>query len=66
MEKMTWKDVREKIGLTQAEMAERLNMSSQSYCQKENYLRKFAVNEAIAVLRMADIDPEDVILVKGD
>lgn len=62
MEQMTWKEVREKIGLTQAEMASRLGITSQNYCQKENYQRKFDAREVIAIAKMADVDPADIKL----
>lgn len=62
MGKLDWKQVREKIGATQAEMAEKLGISQQAYGMKERYERQFTVAEAIVVAKMAGVELEDIKL----
>lgn len=51
---MTWKELRERIGLTTNEMARELGMSKQLYSLKENYKRSMKLEEALAIQKIAE------------
>lgn len=47
---LTLKGIRNSMGMTQAEMAARIGMSTSVYCQKEKGKKKFTINEMFAIL----------------
>lgn len=55
-EKLTWEQVREKTGMSRAEMAKYLGMSRQLYHMKENYKRTMRVEEAVEIAKLAKVD----------
>lgn len=55
-ELLTWKQVRDKTGMTQAEMARKLDISPQLYQMKETYVRPMRVEEAVEIAKIAGID----------
>lgn len=62
--KKTWRDIRESMNLTQADMARKLGMSRQLYQMKESGKRQFKLDEAIAISKMSGVDLADVQIVR--
>jgi len=62
--KKTWRDIRESMNLTQADMARKLGMSRQLYQMKECGRRQFKLDEAIAISKMSGVDLKDVQIVR--
>lgn len=63
MEKMTFKEAREKAGIsTSAMMAKLLGMSVQSYGQKENYDRHFKDYELVDFCEITGVKFKDLII----
>ena len=60
--KMTWAEVREKTGMSSAEMADHLGISRQLYYMKENYQRVMRVEEAVEIARLAKVSLQRVQL----
>lgn len=59
---MTIKEVRKKIGKTQAEMGEYLGISRVAYWQKENGHRSFKASEILLICKLAGVDPRTLTL----
>ncbi len=60
MGRITWKEAREKKGLSMAEVAKQMGISVQSYCQKENYQRGMKISEALHACKILDTKIEDM------
>jgi len=61
-DKLTWTEVRERTGMSSAEMASHLGMSRQLYSMKERYIRPMRVEEATEIVRLAKVDIQKVRL----
>lgn len=60
MGKVTWKEAREKKGMSMAEVAKEMGISVQNYCQKENYQRAFKISEALLACKILDANINDM------
>lgn len=58
--KLTWKEAREKAGMSQAKVAKEVGMSVQSYNQKENYQRSMKLSEGLLVCKVLGTKIEDM------
>ena len=64
MGKRSLKGIRCDLGYTQEEMAKKLEMSVNSYKNRESFRSSLLAEELIALSEIAGIDPRDVILRK--
>jgi len=56
------KEAREKAGLTQLEVAKKLNISDSFLSQLENGKRKLSLQMAINIAKALGMDPSDIFL----
>lgn len=60
MEKLTIKQIRVGLGLTQKEMARELGLSLPTYRYKESGIRKFYIDEVIKICDLANVNIDKV------
>ena len=56
------KPFREEAGLTQLEMAQRLNISESYYCQLENGKRRMSLDVALSIAAILKKTPNEIFL----
>lgn len=62
MKNLKLKSLRAKKDLKQSDIAKVLNISNNSYCEKENGKRQFKVKEAIILSDFLGVDIKDIFL----
>lgn len=63
MKNLKLKSLRAKKDLKQSDIAKVLNISNNSYCEKENGKRQFKVKEAIILSDFLGVDIKDIFLI---
>lgn len=56
------KEIREKAGLTQLDMAQKLGISESYYCQLENGKRKMSLDNALKISAILRKTPNEIFL----
>ena len=60
MKQYTLKQAREKIGLTQEELANKLGRTVAAWNYKENYKRALTAKDLILLSKLAKLDPRQI------
>ena len=59
-EKKTWKEIREQLGMTQQELSDKIGITRDLYCMKENYKRPMRLEEALIISQLSGVDLREV------